>query len=122
MFFKTRKGPVIIAGPVPVFCVCAFTDLYYIIYLQLFEFFLKKERIIFCFFFQKLKRRETDMAAVMDLMTGGLLVIIGLVVWGFVYQALCTSVLSSSVLSLVALIPLVIAAGFIIRAFLAAFA
>lgn len=64
---------------------------------------------------------EPKIAAVMDLIVGGLLVIIGLVVWGFVYSALCTAVLDSSVLSIVGLIPLIIAAGFLIRGFLGMF-
>lgn len=62
------------------------------------------------------------MTAVMDLIVGGLLVIIGLVVWGFVYNALCTSVLDSSVISIVGLIPLIIASGFLIKGFLGMFA
>jgi len=61
------------------------------------------------------------MAGVMDIIVGSLLTLIGLVVWGYVYNALNTDVLGSSVTALIALIPLLVAAGFLIRGFLGMF-
>ncbi len=61
------------------------------------------------------------MAGVMDIIVGSLLTLIGLVVWGYVYNALNTDVLGASVTALIALIPLLIAAGFLIRGFLEMF-
>ena len=61
------------------------------------------------------------MAGVMDIIVGSLLTLIGLVVWGYVYNALNTDVLSASTVALVSLIPLIVAAGFLIRGFLGLF-
>jgi len=61
------------------------------------------------------------MGAIVDLIVGSLLLLIGLVIWGFVYASVCTAVIDTSTLSLVALIPMVLAAGFLIKGFLSAF-
>ncbi|MCD6478277.1 MAG: hypothetical protein J7L44_00115 [Candidatus Diapherotrites archaeon] len=61
------------------------------------------------------------MAGVMDVIVGSLLTLIGLVVWTHVYNALNTEMLGSSVTALIALIPLLVAAGFLIRGFLGMF-
>lgn len=61
------------------------------------------------------------MGSIVELIVGSLLLLVGLVIWGFVYANVCTTVIDTATLSLVGLVPLVLAAGFLIKGFLSAF-
>lgn len=61
------------------------------------------------------------MAAIMDIIIGSLLLLVGLVIWGYMFAVLCTDVLDASVVALIGLVPLVLAGGFLIKGLMASF-